>query len=283
MQQKNNQYDILAILVLYKMNLNDSVSFHSLLVSLKKATLRILFLVYDNSPSCEKEPSKIWENADGIIYKSNPMNPGLAVAYNYGANVANEMNIEWLLLLDQDTDFEKTYFNELQGYIGKYPKIHLFAPILRLPDNTIFSPTRYKHKRGYTIKHITPGINNLLKILPVNSGMVIRTKKYIEAGGCNTNLKIDFIDFQFLEKFRRIDNKFCVLNTFGCQAFSNTSDNKQRQLIRFKIYLKDARTIEKRTIIDRVLYFYTVFRHTTSLTLRFRTFEFLKMFIFNYF
>jgi GT2 family glycosyltransferase len=275
-------FEVLAILVLYKKNLFNSESYSSILHSAKRSRIQLRFYVFDNSPQKNHVLSDFDNQPNPIEYRHSASNLGISYAYNEGAKFAERENIDWLLLLDQDTIFGDDFLFELESCIDKNPKVYLFAPILKLSDNHIFSPTKYRLKRGYELTKVEPGINSLKKLLPVNSGMVIKTEKFVEVGGYNTKLKLDFCDFQFLEKFREKHFEFCLVNSTGFQNFSNKIPDVSEQQVRFNIYLNDAKNCEKVNFSARLQYFYTVLHHTLGLTWKFKKSYFICRFITGY-
>ena len=65
-------------------------------------------LLYDNSP----EPQTPLPSSLPVTYEHDASNRGLAYAYNYALKRAAELQIEWLLLLDQDTGVTREYLME---------------------------------------------------------------------------------------------------------------------------------------------------------------------------
>jgi glycosyltransferase involved in cell wall biosynthesis len=208
-------------------------------------------------------------------------NKGLSFAYNQGANYARKNNIDWIVLLDQDTAFSEDFICRLNEAIELHSNIKLFAPIIRLNKDRPFSPTRYKHKRGYNLK-LKSGLYSLFRYSPVNSGMVVNTISYFESGGYNPLIKLDFSDYQFIERFRKIEGMFYLLNTVAIQDFSNNEKDIDKLIIRFKIYCECARKCERKNIFDSLEYFYSVLRHTIGLLIKTRKIIFLYVFFTNY-
>lgn len=239
-----------------------------------------MLFVWDNSPSSQliSDNHKAWVN---IVYHHCPENLGLSHAYNCAAKFAQEKGYEWIMLLDQDTTFSENVITKIYEAIKCNNNIFLFAPIIRLINGTSFSPTRYKHKRGYSID-LHKGIYSLSKYSPVNSGMVINIKSFWESGGYNSKINLDFADFQFIERFRRIYKTFYLIDTVAIQDFSNDENNIEKLKTRFNIYCECAKKCEKTNLIDYLEYFYSVLRHTIGLIIKTHNFSFFKIFIDKY-
>lgn len=269
------------ILVLYKCVIEHSVSYLTISKSLVYANKKGILFIFDNSPDFQETKNIDFSAWEKFKYIHCPENKGLGFAYNCGAEYARRQNIDWVVLLDQDTVFSEDYIFQLNKSIELYSNIKLFAPIIRLKNNVPFSPTRYKHKRGYNVE-LTSGIYSLLKYSPVNSGMVINTNCFWKAGGYNPSIMLDFADFQFIERFRRIEKHFFVINTVAIQDFSNDEKDIKKLQARFKIYCECAKKCDRNNIMDSLGYFYSVFRHTLGLMMKTKKVSFLGIFVTKY-
>jgi len=269
------------IIVLYKCELENSISYQTITKSLAYANKQGILFVFDNSPNIhivDCVDSFVWQHLE---YIHCPENKGLGVAYNQGAEYAGRHNIDWIMLLDQDTTFSEDYICQLEEAMKLQPEIKLFAPIITLKNQRPFSPTRYKHKRGYNIK-LSSGVYSLLKYSPVNSGMVVSVNRFWKAGGYNPLIKLDFADFQFIERFRHVEKYFFIVNTVAIQDFSNEENDIEKLQTRFKIYCECAKKCDRNNIVDSLGYLYSVFRHTLGLTAKTKNISFLHIFFTNY-
>lgn len=269
----------LIIIVLYETLLDDSESFKSLaLVNPVKTPLNVV--VYDNSA----EPQQIPEHTSfGIEYFHDPCNSGVSRAYNYGAVRAEERKLEWILLLDQDTRMPPDFLNRYARAATQNPEIKLFAPVLRLANGRIFSPFAYKFNRGFHLQKISEGQYSLFKIAPVNSGMMISVKAFMECGGYNEKVKLDFSDFQFIRRFRKRYSQFYVMDINCLQDFSDNNLLLDDQLRRFRFYCEGALAIEKENSMDTFIYPVVVMARALKLSLRFKSFKFVAFYFRHYF
>lgn len=273
---KNFIESLLIVIVVYNRALKDCESFQSILQMTEKDTDLHLF-VYDNSklPQKTKALSKL-----SVVYTHDPYNSGVSRAYNLGALHAQKTNKKWLLLLDQDTVLPNNILNEYRYAVDKHPTIKLFAPILILANKRIFSPSIYKFKRGFHPKEIKGGVHSLKNLAPVNSGILINVEAFFLVGGYNDKIKLDFSDFQFIERFRKTYSEFYVLDIECGQDFSNNEASYSSQINRFKYYCNGARDIDKHTFFDRFQYGTVVMLRACSLTIKYRKLTFFST-VFN--
>lgn len=238
--------------------------------------------IYDNTPEKQYDHESFTWNNFNVFYVHNPANPGLSKAYNNGAAKAAVLQKEWLLLLDQDTTFPEGYLEETRAAVTANSDISLFVPLLKLKNGVLFSPCINKHKRGYPAGSLSSGRYDLWKYAPVNSGMFIRLSLFDMVGGYNEKVKIDFCDFQFLDKVRLIQAEFYLINAVALQDFSAFEYSSEKQQIRFTQYLEDAFNCEKPLLGDKMGFLYTVTRHALGLSIKLRSFKFIGLYISKY-
>ena len=94
---------ILIIIVLYKSNLEQSLTYNSLKDNAKWLKIPYEILIFNNSKSIEVPESRQYK-----VYNSDE-NKKLSGAYNFGLNHANVTEAEWMLLLDQDTELTREF------------------------------------------------------------------------------------------------------------------------------------------------------------------------------
>jgi glycosyltransferase involved in cell wall biosynthesis len=279
----NHIKETLAIVVLYNCELKHSATINTINSALSYTNSTLDLMVYDNSPaSLEKRVDFQYDHLN-IHYVTDTLNSGISKAYNTGAKYAKQLQQKrWLLLLDQDTSFTINLFESYFLSIQENPSIKLFAPILKLGNGAIFSPCINKHKRGYPVKSISSGVYSLDKLSPVNSGMLVDLGLFSMVGGYNEKIKVDFCDFQFLEKIQEKELDFYVIDSVALQDFSNDEVSLKKQQRRFEIYLEDARNCHKKNFKDKMEYLYTVTRHTFGLIYKQKSLSFLKTYILKY-
>ena len=273
---------VLPIVVLYKQEISQSLTLISLDKNLEEIGINMDVYVYDNSPIRQYDKDSFQWNNFHVFYFHDPENSGLSKAYNAGAVKAAELKKEWILLLDQDTTFASGYLQENNLSVLNHPDINLFAPILKLKNSVIFSPCIAKHKRGYPPGRLVHGQYSLYDFSPVNSGMLIRLAMFHRVDGYNEKVKIDFCDFQFLEKFRLLSDSFYLINAVALQDFSNFEPSAAKQKVRFTQYLEDAYHCDKPSVSDKIGFLYAVTRHAVGLTVKMKNISFMSMYFSNY-
>jgi rhamnosyltransferase len=270
----------LFIIVLYNCQLANSKSYISIINSLKLEDEKAGLFIYDNSPDAQiiaDDPT----NWSEIKYIHDKNNSGLGVAYNTGAEFGRRNGYQWIGLIDQDTEFASDYIRKINGAQKTYPTIKLFAPMLRLKNGEPFSPIKFRNRQWSTIL-LPAGIYSLFKYCPVNSGIIIHIAAYSKVGGYVNEIRLDFADFQFIERYKIHFADFCLLDSIGIQDFSNNEPDVNKAVSRFKIYLDCAFRCTRKSIMDDMFYLYIVSRHALALTYRFKTKRFITLLYTDY-
>ena len=257
---------IIAVLVLYKSNLIDSKTYISLNSSIESLALdeSIDLVVYDNSPHAMLSDAdiKLSENWS-IHYIHDPENPGVSKAYNVGAQIGQKLKKDWILLLDQDTNFPADAIRNYCSAIVSNPKSEVYAPILCQEKNNIcLSPSGYSLKRGFPIKFPKKyGVQSLDGKTLLSSGLLISLNTFSKLDGYNINLKLDFSDFYFIDKLREFSNEFFLLNIRCYHGLSRSEETDKRGSVsRFMIYC-DAKNYFANNIMEYwIICFYATIR-----------------------
>ena len=237
---KNQIQETAFILVLFQKKLSESFTFQSIQQISKDSNISIDLIIYDNSPEKMVDISQNDYPNFNIICYHDKSNPGISKAYNEGHKIAKKLNKKWIVLFDQDTKFTEELFVNYFNAANNNPDIFLYAPIL-MDQDIILSPCRYLLKRGFRLKNIKPGSQPLKRIGILNSGMFISTSAFEHTGGYNEKIKLDFADFEFLERFRKNYKYFYLLNVRCKHQFASVSDqNKEMIINRYKIFCNSA-------------------------------------------
>lgn len=266
--------NILSVIVLYKTNFLQSKTYRSLLCNES-----IAIYIYDNSPEAQEIDQEL---SNRIIYIHNPLNPGLSFAYNKAAEFASNNGFEWVLLLDQDTSFPENIFSEYKFEINNNPKIKLFVPKIKVLNEKYISPTQVKNHIGKLSNTAPSGITSLWEYMPINSGMMINVDAFLSVGGYNENVKLDYSDYQFIEKFRQQFNSFFILQSVCFQEFSNEVQSTVQLLDRYKIFCNCIRNCKRNNTYDKYLYLWIVLKRGMSLTTRTGNLNFIRI-LFKYY
>lgn len=176
--------NLFIVIVLYKCKLSDSESY---------ITLRRIFpslsnvkcLLVDNSPIDfvqEQIPSD-------VIYLRQDNNPGLAFAYNKALELAYSNDIQWLLLLDQDSSIKEDLFVEFSKVCNQQTKIALIVPNIETPNGVKISPLNKNHNSCSDF-----GFNKELFCINSFSIINVRFAKYV-MNGFNEEFPLDMLDY----------------------------------------------------------------------------------------
>lgn len=257
--------NILPVVVIYNADFHQTNIWCSLLSHVGDCQI----LVYDNSP---KPLNQRYESAT-VIYHHDPDNGGVSAAYNFGAHLACQNGFyNTLLLLDEDTQFQPDYLSVLEQAVKSHSDISLFVPQLLFGEDMPFSPSHrgIRHKRGALLSE---GVYSLTDYLPVNSGACIRLSAFVQAGGYNNDIRLDFADFDFFSRLALVSDRFCLVDSVARQSFSNEEKSKEHLFRRFRLYVEGARHARKNKLISNMVRI-DVLRHTLALTCRTRSTRF---------
>lgn len=266
---------ILAVLVLYNSKLEESVAFVSLTESLNQLGSSMDILVYDNSPAPMYSTDKKHPEWN-VYYVHDPDNSGISKAYNHGLSIAKENNKKWLLLLDQDTSFPLNALSIYSEAIKLTRNATLFAPKL-ISRGRIISPFKTGLGKGKILESVAVGEQSFDDIMPINSGILISKDLMIDSGGYNEDFPLDFSDFAFIHRLKKILPKFQIIDLECNHQFSGFDmSDKKTSLARFKNFC-NAVMLYKSSIEPDMNAFIILFTRTLKLTLAFKTLSFLKV------
>ena len=268
---------ILFILVIYKRKLNESDSFISLVNSLKNTHVNVDIFIYDNSPSSMILDEELSGENWNIHYVHDKTNPGVSKAYNEGFKLGKKLNKKWLLLLDQDTKLPNNAITKYCKAVQDNNEYSLFAPILVSTNGTIYSPCNYFFKRGFPMKSIEIGLMNARRKSLLNSGLLISIDIFEKVGGYNERLKLDFSDFDFIDRYRKISGQFFIINTECIHELSSNEEDFDSSITNFTRYCKGLKIYIVADFDSFCLFCITLIR-ACKLSFRFRNIDFISVF-----
>lgn len=251
--------EVLAILVLYKCKLEDSETFNSLALSLKRAGETLDILIYDNSPVRQYSQSKFCRGNFYVHYISDTSNPGVSKAYNTGAALAKEKNKKWLLLLDQDTYFSVDYIDLLKE--GFNHNVNLIVPSLLNADKKLISPCKFILGRAVGLRKIESGIQSIKQRNFLNSSSCIYLDLFEKAGKYDEQIPLYYSDFDFFLRLSRYTTTYYLLATscFHDMASADCSDINKFEY-RFRIYCLGALKFGNKFSLKLLMAFYVISR-----------------------
>lgn len=264
---------IFPVIVLYGCRLRDSKAYRSFIA---KYPFR-QFMVYDNSPASIAEDSDV--QLSNAVLVRDIHNGGVSKAYNVASTYAAQHNFQYLLLLDQDTEFPEM---ALSVYLQHLHSQLLCAPMLTTMDGYPFSPSSKRGFRTRAVK-LPSGKYSLNTYMPVNSGMLIPLSLFQKCGGYDESVKLDFSDYVFLSHLKEFSSEFVLLPLVAFQDFSNHEKAVSKLQSRFVSYLQSARATKWNTTHETFMLWTEVICHTFALSLRTKSFVFLRLFFEKFF
>ena len=274
---------ILIVLVLYKCDLETSDSFQSIEACFTSTKANADIFIYDNSP---QQLDIILDRYEfNIHYVWDASNPGVSKAYNEGFSFGESNGKKWLLLLDQDTKFEPDFLIKYYNAHTSSPDISLLAPILRLESGEIYSPCKYKFPRTFILERVDSGITDIKNLSLLNSGMLIGLNIFQAVGGYDDRLKMDFTDFEFIDRYRKVENTFIVVDTIGIHGFSGFQDELDASLVRFNRYCQSfiVLSLIYPNFFEKLKLIIVVLVRAFKLSFKFNFFGFTTIFLKHYF
>jgi len=223
----------MVVLVIYKMKLEESPAFLSLTKALQFSNQSTALFIYDNSPHSQIcDQYKNWK----IVYRHNATNPGVSKAYNEGFALAKSENKEWMLLVDQDTHFEKDLFLKYEASVKRNSQEKIFVPILR-DTKGVVSPFVFKFGRGIRLRRIEPNQHLLSQKKFINSGLLITSGVFEQVEGYDEKFKLDFSDMMFIQKLSTKIPSFWVVDSQCTHSLSSSKRSSlEETLSRFELY-----------------------------------------------
>ena len=265
---------ILPVIILYRQALTECRSYRTLLDGYDGK-----ILVFDNSPETLAPPDD-----PRVIYHHAPDNPGISAGYNFAADYAIKNDFDWLLLLDQDSEFTFPLSRCIEA-INAHPGIGLFAPAMYTAQGTPMSPVNLQTFFP-TAQKMAPGKYPLAAYAPVNSGTCVAVDLFWKCGGYNEKVFLDHSDYDFMERLSMVTEEFFLIDGAVNQDFSGDEVEPERVYTRFILFLKSARHCVWRTLRRKIKMDFFVFCRALAVgkTLNMRSkalWAYLKYFVFK--
>lgn len=249
---------IYIVIVLYRLKLKDSIAFKSLEKhSDRLNSLGARILIYNNSPEIEVGESELCKviNSKG--------NNKLLGAYSYALQDATKHGYDWLLLLDQDTELTREYFDELNIFLSKsevkeydvavpvlFSKHHHLSPIACRKDIGPFVATKNIKSQS----DIDKKIDNYF-IVAYNSVSLISIETLNKIGGFGSEYKLDMLDYYYYYRLSKINSKVYILPVSLNQNLSLLEDSSFMSIERYRDYLSSRLNFAHQIGTQSVLFY----------------------------
>ncbi|MBS1979127.1 MAG: glycosyltransferase [Bacteroidetes bacterium] len=261
---------ILVVVVIYRTPVESTPAWNSLLLNRYNKEKSLDVLIYDNSPSPQNMPE---QSSLNILYMHDHRNPGVSTAYNKAARLAKGLNKDWLLLLDQDTEWNQSALSMYLETAVSHKDVKVFAPSVS-DEMGLLSPFRFQWGSGRRLPDWKKELIDLSYYSVVNSGLLISVRVFCEAGGYDESIPLDFSDIDFCHRLARAGINAqhipCVLKTRHSSSVPQVAESA---IQRFWLYCKGAAMFARRTR-DLII---PIRQHLRSvhLSLRYRNFQFI--------
>jgi GT2 family glycosyltransferase len=231
----------LAVIVLHKMPADQSQAFTSLQALSghnRKVSATIDLVVCDNTPYDQPRPS-----AFQGLYISDKTNPGLAKCYNLTLRIADEREIPWLLLLDQDTTLTPEYLEEISsGAVHLLSDRKIVAIVPKLSDKGVLCSPLYPPTYGPArmIDRTTAG-DSSQRLHAFNSGAVLRVSSLKAIGGFPEDFPLDYLDHATFAALQDRGGRLHILNAIlEHELSSNVERNRDPDFVQRQTGILDA-------------------------------------------
>ena len=223
-------FKILATIVTYNPNIS------SLVACLDKISRQVdAILLFDNNSNNQEEiKNKSFVHNAKVLF--NIQNLGLPINYNHAIQYALEKSFDYLLILDQDSSFDKHFLDEYRKHLDA--DFFCLVPFLVHSNNDYENiyPTKTKNTCDYVKRSI-------------NSGTLINLHNLPKELRFDEDLFIDCVDFDFFIQA----NKFCLKTLRINSAKLHISLGNISRIGPFFLYNYSPFRLEKQTR-DRVIF-----------------------------
>lgn len=186
---------ILIVVVRYRTLLEESDTIRTLgacLAEVTESDQKFSTLVWDNTPVGQAVPELTFR----IEYRHSGENVGVAGAYNYAMELAEQRGFSWLLLLDQDSTLPRGFLAGMYGHASRLEgeeRIAAVAPTMLMHGAPV-SPKIMSRWGG--AKDPAPGFEGAMyeELIIMNSGMLLRVAALRRIGGYSMDFWLDFSD-----------------------------------------------------------------------------------------
>lgn len=261
--------EVVVVIVLYKQEPVRSAAYTSLREALMTFPSAPEVFVYDNSPV----PAYVEGHA--ITYFHDAENSGVSRAYNRAVAFAAEKRKNWMLFLDQDTTIQASLFEKFREAVAAHPGSVAFVP--RMKDRKgLVSPFYFAAARGKRIQKSNSCLP-LEKFRFVNSGLLIHLPAFLQAGGYDERIPLDFSDISFGQRLLGVTDHFRVIDVTLFHRLSATEHLPLTEVItRFRSFCHGAFAMGKASH-DLNLYRMRAFLRAFHLACRYLTLTFIKI------
>lgn len=173
-------------------------------------------IIIDNSDSQSVLQLDELTSLPDVTYVCNGQNLGIAYALNQAANIAINKDYDYLLTMDQDSLADKDLIKNYNIFLSSIDQteIGILAPSVQyLPEVGDEKITENKE------------VNTA-----ITSGCLLNIKAYIKAGPFKEELFIDYVDFEYCLRLRKIG--FKIIQIAAAKIYHQLGVLQKRKLIK---------------------------------------------------
>ncbi len=232
-----NAFDVLAVIVLYKMRLSESPAFKTLMAarSVIPRETEIRVLLYDNSPNaCNPGALPV-----GVRYEAAQRNAGLAAAYNRALAIAEGERTTWILTLDQDTTLPVNFLLQMRERIRiveSNDRVAAIVPYLADADRPL-SPVVVRFFGEHHVSGTFTGISEQ-EIRGLNSASLFRVSALKTIGGYDPYFWLDYVDTCIFRKLHLQGRRIYVAGNIQVEHNLSLLDRRNLSPDRFRNILQ---------------------------------------------
>ncbi len=195
-----NRKTIFVVIVLYNITLEQSKTYQSWVrVQHAWKTYTPQLLLYNNSVQIQI-PS-----AEDYCLVNAPQNDMLARAYNYAYAEAQKAHVDWILLLDHDTELNEDYIKEVEAaleQVNQQREVAMLMPHFQYEGQMHAVPYTYNpaYFHEWTKKRLKPQRYTKECVCTYNSGIVLRRTAIEAIGGFSEDYPLDYQDIDYLHR-----------------------------------------------------------------------------------
>jgi GT2 family glycosyltransferase len=262
--------EILFVIVLYERKAEASQAYNGIRKLGELTRNPVSVFLYDNSPESSRPDDTT------VIYRHDPENSGVSKAYNEGFIIASGLKKKWLLLLDQDTLFERAFIVKLPESLQKNNGSVAFVPVL-FDKHGVVSPFRWWLGRGIRTTAVIDRLP-LSKFRFLNSGLLIKCEAFKNTGGYPESVPFDFSDIAFGEVLKKVTDHFIVVKISMQHSFSGSEKMSCDAAAHRYVYFCKGAFAMGQTFGPRALYIFNALLRGLNLSVQYKNIIFLRTF-----
>lgn len=253
---------ITVVMVIYNTEISNITS----LDMCRKSKYVDEIIVCDNSEHkfMRKKNAAACKGVAKLRFLDMAKNEGLPKAYNTAVALSTSA---YTCILDDDTTLPEHYFESAVKHIES-TMADIYLPIVR-SDKIVMSPCVVS---GYRIKCIDNirNISDVSKLSAINSGMIVKTSLFDKCK-YDEKLFVDMVDHAFMRDAHKYGASICVMQDVVIkQQYSREIDDKETQLSRMAISIKDNRVFYSNSIGGRVFCYIQILYWKIKLAIKYR-------------